>query len=78
MENVLIDIRKESVQLQRIFEGQDLVSIEDLLATIEELDDEKEHIEEEFKEYKEMEEDEYKPIYKDDYDRYGVSRKDFC
>lgn len=77
MENVLIDIRKESRQLQRIFAGKDLVSIEDLLAVIEEQDDEIEHIQDEFKQYKEMVEEDYKPIYKDDYDRYGVSKNDF-
>ena len=78
MDNVKIDIRKESERLQKIFEGQDLVSIEDLLNVIEELDYEKEEIQGEFDDYKEMVDQNYKPIYQDEYDEYGVSRSDFC
>ena len=78
MDNVKIDIRNESKQIQRIFEGMDYVSINDLLATIEELDSEKEHIEEEYEDFKKDVEENYKLKEYDPYDEFGVSRNDFC
>ena len=78
MENVMIDIRNESNQLKRIFEGNDLVSIEDLLNTIEELDDKVKELEIEKKELENYYEENYKPKHYDPYNEYGVSKSDFC
>lgn len=78
MENVLIDIRKESKQIQRIFNNQDLVSVEDLLAMIEELDDQLSGLEDEYNDFKNDVEENYKLKDYDPYDEFGVSRSDFC
>ena len=64
MEKLLVDIREESKQIQRIFQNKDLVSIEDLLAKIEELDDDLSDKEDKIKEIKQDIEDNYKPISK--------------
>ena len=64
MEKLLVDIREESKQIQRIFQNKDLVSIEDLLAKIEELDDDKEYLEDKIKDMEQDIEDNYKPISK--------------
>lgn len=62
MEKLLVDIREESKQIQRIFQNKDLVSIEDLLAKIEELDDDLSDKEDKIKEIKQDIEDNYKSI----------------
>ena len=59
MNELLVDIREESEQIKRIFENKDLVSIEELLAKIEELDDDKEYLKEKLED-KEEEPDAYK------------------
>lgn len=61
MENVLIDIRGENEQLRRLFNGKDLVSVEDLLDKICDLDDELQYVEEQFEDYKNREENNYDP-----------------
>ena len=64
MEKILVDIREESKQIKRIFENKDLISIEDLLSKIEELDDDKGYLEDKIKDMKQDIEDNYKPISK--------------
>ena len=62
MEKILVDIREESKQIKRIFENKDLISIKDLLSKIEELDDDKEYLEDKIKDMEQDIEDNYKPI----------------
>lgn len=64
MEKILVDIREESEQIKRIFENKDLISIEDLLSKIEELDDDKGYLEDKIKDMEQDIEDNYKPISK--------------
>lgn len=64
MEKILVDIREESKQIKRIFENKDLISIEDLLSKIEELDDDKGYLEDKIKDMEQDIEDNYKPISK--------------
>ena len=64
MEKILVDIREESKQIKRIFENKDLISIKDLLSKIEELDDDKEYLEDRIKDMEQDIEDNYKPISK--------------
>lgn len=64
MENILVDIREESKQIKRIFENKDLISIKDLLSKIEELDDDKEYLEDRIKDMEQDIENNYKPILK--------------
>lgn len=64
MEKILVDIREESKQIKRIFENKDLISIKDLLSKIEELDDDKEYLEDKIKDMEQDIEDNYKPISK--------------
>ena len=64
MEKILVDIREESKQIKRIFENKDLISIEDLLSKIEELDDDKEYLEDRIKDMEQDIEDNYKLISK--------------
>lgn len=78
MENVLIDIRNESRQIRRIFEGKDLVSVEDLLNVIEEQDDEIDELDSKMREMEEYYEENYTPKPYDPYEERGVSRSDFC
>lgn len=64
MEKILVDIREASKQIKRIFENKDLISIEDLLSKIEELDDDKGYLEDKIKDMEQDIEDNYKPISK--------------
>ena len=64
MKKILVDIREESKQIKRIFENKDLISIKDLLSKIEELDDDKEYLEDRIKDMEQDIEDNYKPISK--------------
>lgn len=64
MEKILVDISEESKQIKRIFENKDLISIEDLLSKIEELDDDKGYLEDKIKDMEQDIEDNYKPISK--------------
>ena len=62
MEEILVDIRNESRIIKRIFENKDMVSIEELLAKIEELDDNVEHYKKELQDTIQDRDDNYKPI----------------
>ena len=75
MEKNLVDIRDDNNQIKRIFNDKDLVSIDDLLNKICELDDEIEHLEEEKRNLEQDIEDNYKPI--PVAEQVGISDKDF-
>lgn len=72
---VMVDIRNENNQIKNIFLNKDLVSIDELLSKIEELDDDRKYIKQEFEEYKEYVEEYYKQ--KTGYEIYGINEKDF-
>lgn len=65
MEKILIDIREESEQIKRIFKNKDLVSIDDLLNKIVELDDDKEYLEDKIREIEIDDEPDYFKINRD-------------
>ena len=74
MDEVYIDIRKENEWIRKYFDT-DFVSIETLLATIEDLDDEIEHWKEKYEDLEEDLRDNYRPIpYAE---QVGVSDRDF-
>ena len=62
MEKVKVDIREESNQVRKIFYKKDLVSIEDLLDMICELDDRVSDLEDEINYIKQDIEDNYRKI----------------
>lgn len=62
MEKVLIDIREESNQVKCLFNLKDLVSLEDILDKLCELDDEKSNLETELEDLKQDIEEHYTPI----------------
>ena len=61
MDEVYIDMRKENEWIRKYFTS-DLVSIEDLLGCIEDLDGEIEHWKEKYEELEEDLRDNYRPI----------------
>ena len=61
MDEVYIDMRKENAWIRKYF-NSDLVSIEELLATIEDLDGEIEHWKEKYQDLEEDLRENYKPI----------------
>lgn len=77
MDKFYIDIREQSLQIQRIFKNKDIISVEDLIAKIEELDDDLSNTEEKLEDLKQDLEDNYEPKKIDPYEEYGVSRYDF-
>lgn len=62
MEKVLIDIREENNQIKCLFKLKDLVSLEDILDKLCELDDEKSNLETELEDLKQDIEEHYTPI----------------
>ena len=73
MENVFIKREELNKWIAKYFK-EDLVSIEDILRVLEDLEFELDSLKEEFEDYKQMVEDNYKPI--SAYSMYGVSRND--
>ena len=74
MENVMINLEGYD-WLKRLFDGKDLVSIEDMIELIDELQYDRDYIKEEFEDYKNYVADNYKPIpYGEQVD---ISDKDF-
>lgn len=61
MNEVYIDMRKESKWISKYF-NKDLVSIEELLGVIEDLDSELESLQEKYDDLKQDMEDNYRPI----------------
>lgn len=75
MENVYIKVEDMNKWVAKYFPNKDLVTIEDLLSVIEDLDSELSNKEEEYKELENNLHDNYKPI--SAYDMYGISEKEF-
>lgn len=73
MENVFIKREELNKWIAKYFK-EDLVSIDDILRVLEDLDNELDRVKEEFEDYKQMVADNYKPI--SAYSMYGVSRND--
>ena len=73
MENVFIKREELNKWIAKYFK-EDLVSIDDILRVLEDLEFELDSIKEEFEDYKRMVEDNYKPI--SAYSMYGVSKND--
>lgn len=66
MDRIMIDLRNENEcsQIRKIFTNKDLVSVEDLLDMICELDDKVSGLEEQIKDMEQDIEDNYRPISK--------------
>lgn len=62
MERILIDIREESNQVKCLFELKDLVSVEELLDKLCDLDDERGYLEEQLEDLQQDIEEHYRPI----------------
>lgn len=75
MDRIKIDIRSESNQIRKIFYKLDLVSVEDLLDKIVELDDRVSDLEDEINYINQDIEDNYKRISIED--QVGISESDF-
>ena len=73
MENVFIKREELNKWIAKYFK-EDLVSIDDILRVLEDLDNEIDRVKEEFDDYKRMVADNYKPI--SAYSMYGVSKND--
>lgn len=69
-----IDIRNENEIITKLFK-KDLVSVDELLGTIEDLKLEVERLQEEMEDREQYYKDNYRKI--DEHEYYGVSRKDF-
>ena len=73
MEKVFIKREELNKWIAKYFK-EDLVSIDDILRVLEDLEFELDSLKEEFEDYKQMVEDNYKPI--SAYSMYGVSKND--
>ena len=73
MENVFIKREELNKWIAKYFK-EDLVSIDDILRVLEDLEFELDSLKEEFDDYKQMVADNYKPI--SAYSMYGVSKND--
>jgi hypothetical protein len=73
MENVFIKREELNKWIAKYFK-EDLVSIDDILRVLEDLEFELDSLKEEFEDYKQMVADNYKPI--SAYSMYGVSKND--
>ena len=73
MKNVFIKREELNKWIAKYFK-EDLVSIDDILRVLEDLEFELDSLKEEFEDYKQMVEDNYKPI--SAYSMYGVSKND--
>lgn len=62
MEKILIDIREENNQIKCLFKLKDLVSLEDILDKLCELDDEKSNLETKLEDLEQDIEEHYRPI----------------
>lgn len=62
MEHIYIDMREQGFTLSNHFKNKDMVSIEEILAELEQVIDDKGALQEEFDDFKREVEDNYKPI----------------
>lgn len=77
MDKFRIDIRQESQQILRIFNQKDTITVEEMLAKIEDLDDEVSDLESKMREMEEYYNEYYEHKKIDPYDEYGISENDF-
>lgn len=75
MENVYIKVAELNEYVAKYFPKQDIVSVEELIATIEDLDVELDREREKYKDLEQNLQDNYKPI--GPYQMYGINEKDF-
>ena len=62
MDNVYVDLRNENKWIREIFDNKDLVTIEEMLIKIVDLNEELEYTQEKFEDFKRDVEDNYKRI----------------
>lgn len=62
MDNVYVDLRNENRWIREIFDNKDLVTIEEMLIKIIDLNEELEYTQEKFEDFKRDVEDNYKRI----------------
>lgn len=74
MDNVFIKREDLSDWTQKYFK-EDLVSVDDLIRVIEDLDNEIENVKEKYEDFKQMVNDNYKLV--GSYEMYGVSENEF-
>lgn len=74
MDNIFIKKNELTEWTQKYFK-EDLISVDDLIRVIEDLDNEIDRVKEEFDDYKQMVEDNYRPI--NPYTMYGINESDF-
>ncbi len=74
MDNIFIKKEELNEWTQKHFK-EDLVSVDDLIRVIEDLDNEVDRVKEEYEDYKQMIKDNYEPI--SPYKMYGVSENEF-
>ena len=75
MENVYIKVEDMNKWVAKYFPNKDLVTIDDLLAVIEDLDSELENAKMDYEELENNLHDNYKPI--GPYEMYGINERDF-
>lgn len=75
MENIYVKLEENS-WIHKYFE-KDMVSVEELIGKIEDLDDELYELRHKYEDFKEEVRDNYEPVKYDPYDYYGVSRDEF-
>ena len=75
MENVYIKVEDMNKWVAKYFPNKDLVTIDDLLAVIEDLDSELENAKMDYEELENNLHDNYKPI--SPYEMYAVNERDF-
>lgn len=62
MDNVYVDLRNENKWIREIFDNKDLVTIEEMLTKIEDLNEELEYTQEKFEDFKRDVEDNYRRL----------------
>ena len=75
--NTYIKASDLNTWVAKYFKNKDLISVDDLIACIEELDGTIENLEEEKQNIIDERDEYYKPRYRDKYEEYGISEKDF-
>lgn len=75
MNKVYIDIRNQYQWVRKYFMNKDLVTIEDLIGVIEDLDSEVGMLNEQLEDIKQDVKDNYKPI--SHWEQYGISKDQF-
>lgn len=75
MDKVYIKVEELNKWVAKYFEGKDIITIDDLLGVIEDLDSELEQEKEKYEELENRLHDNYEPI--SPYKMYGINERDF-